>query len=99
MASSALLGQISQPGIALWSTPMEIPSAAEASATQTKEPLEPEPPRNQHNYRITEADHLGSGSLKSKCQHNLAALELLTGTGQDRRIARRTRGGTQNRPG
>jgi N12 class adenine-specific DNA methylase len=77
MASSALLGQISQPGIALWSAPIEIPGEAEASAMQTKEPLEPEPPRNQHNYRITEADHLGSGSLKSKCQHNLAALELL----------------------
>jgi N12 class adenine-specific DNA methylase len=39
--------------------------------------VEPEPPRNQHNYRITEADRLGSGSLKAKCLDNLAALELL----------------------
>jgi N12 class adenine-specific DNA methylase len=39
--------------------------------------IEPEPPRNQHNYRITEADRLGSGSLKTKCHENLTALELL----------------------
>jgi hypothetical protein len=40
-------------------------------------PAESEPPRNQHNYRITPEDHLGSGSLKAKCRDNLAALELL----------------------
>jgi N12 class adenine-specific DNA methylase len=39
--------------------------------------IEPEPPRNQHNYRITEADGLDSGSLKAKCRDNLTALELL----------------------
>ena len=38
---------------------------------------EPEPPRNQRNYRITEEDKLGAGSLKQKCRHNLAAIELL----------------------
>ncbi|MBI5385640.1 MAG: SAM-dependent DNA methyltransferase, partial [Verrucomicrobia bacterium] len=38
---------------------------------------EPEPPRNQGNYRITDEDKLGSGSLKQKCRHNLAAIELL----------------------
>lgn len=38
---------------------------------------EPAPLRNQHNYRITDADKLGSGSLKRKCQCNLAAIELL----------------------
>lgn len=42
-----------------------------ASAPITK------PPRNQHNYRITDADCLGSGSLKAKCRDNLTALELL----------------------
>ena len=38
---------------------------------------EPEPLRNQRNYRITDADRLGAGSLKRKCQDNLAAIELL----------------------
>ena len=38
---------------------------------------EPEPLRNQRNYRITEADRIGAGSLKRKCQDNLAAIELL----------------------
>ena len=40
-------------------------------------PAEPEPLRNQRNYRITDEDKLGSGSLKQKCRHNLAAIELL----------------------
>ena len=38
---------------------------------------EPEPLRNQRNYRITDADKVGSGSLKQKCRHNLAAIDLL----------------------
>ncbi len=38
---------------------------------------EPEPVRNQRNYRITDADRVGVGSLKRKCQDNLAAIELL----------------------
>ena len=38
---------------------------------------EPEPLRNQRNYRITDTDKLGVGSLKQKCRHNLAAIELL----------------------
>jgi hypothetical protein len=37
----------------------------------------PEPRRNQHNYRITDADKVGVGSLKQKCRANLAAIELL----------------------
>jgi len=60
-ASSIPFGRISQAGLAL--------SSAAA--------IDPEPPRNQHNYRITEADGLGSGSLKVKCRDNLTALELL----------------------
>jgi hypothetical protein len=51
--------------------PVSQISAASAAAVET------EPPRNQHNYRITEADRLGSGSLKTKCLANLEALELL----------------------
>ncbi|HEY3856448.1 MAG TPA: hypothetical protein VGO67_18850 [Verrucomicrobiae bacterium] len=36
-----------------------------------------EPVRNQNNYRITDADRVGIGSLKQKCRDNLAAIELL----------------------
>jgi SAM-dependent methyltransferase len=38
---------------------------------------EPEPVWNANNYRITEADQIGGGSLKRKCRQNLAAIELL----------------------
>jgi hypothetical protein len=40
-------------------------------------PAETEPPRNQRNYSITDADKVGLGSLKQKCRVNLAAIELL----------------------
>jgi N12 class adenine-specific DNA methylase/adenine-specific DNA methylase len=40
-------------------------------------PAEEVPLRNQNNYRITEADRLGSGGLKTKCYGNLSAIELL----------------------
>jgi N12 class adenine-specific DNA methylase len=40
-------------------------------------PAEPEPLHNQRNYRITDEDHLGAGSLKRKFQDNVAAIELL----------------------
>ncbi len=36
-----------------------------------------EPERNQRNFRITDDDRLGVGSLKRKCRDNLAAIELL----------------------
>jgi N12 class adenine-specific DNA methylase len=38
---------------------------------------DPDPVRNQNNYRITDADKVGAGSLKQKCRDNLAAIELL----------------------
>src|SRR6185295_15829406 len=38
---------------------------------------EPDPLRNQNNHRITDADKIGTGSLKQKCRNNLAAIELL----------------------
>jgi hypothetical protein len=38
---------------------------------------EPEPLRNAQNYRITDADRVGVGSLKRKCQDNLAAIAQL----------------------
>lgn len=36
-----------------------------------------EAPRNQSNYRITDADRIGAGSLKQKCRDNLTAITLL----------------------
>ena len=53
--------------------PEPLPEIPPASAPTT----ESDPPRNQHNYRITDADCLGSGSVKTKCRDNLTALELL----------------------
>jgi len=55
---------------------------------------EPEPLRNQNNYRITDEDRLGAGSLKQKCRDNLKAIELLkslelegrTATGDEKRV-------------
>ena len=32
---------------------------------------------NSRNYRITDDDRIGVGSLKQKCRDNLAAIELL----------------------
>ncbi len=46
-----------------------------------------EAPRNQNNYRITEADKLGVGSLRQKCRHNLAAIDLLKQIEKDNRSA------------
>ena len=37
----------------------------------------PELRRNQRDYRITDADKVGVGSLKQKCRANLSAIELL----------------------
>ncbi len=39
-------------------------------------PVEPQAPK-QRCFRITDADRLGEGSLRQKCEHNLAAIELL----------------------
>ena len=93
LAASSLLGRIPHPGLPLWNAPIVRPVKADASVPPTAErhnpePLpqisspastvtEPEPPRNQHNYRITDTDCLGSGSVKAKCRDNLTALELL----------------------
>jgi SAM-dependent methyltransferase len=55
---------------------------------------EPEPARNCNNYRISDADKLGTGSLKTKCRLNLTAIETLkrveaegrTPTGEEKRV-------------
>lgn len=98
---SSLFGRIPQPGLPLWGAPVICPAKADASARSTEEqpkpePIpqipptcalatEPEPSRNQHNYRITDEDCLGSGSLKAKCLDNLTALELLKHIEEDDR--------------
>ena len=46
---------------------------------------EVEPPLNQGNYRISDADRIGAGSLKQKCRANLAAVELLKRLEQKKR--------------
>ena len=55
----------------------EIHPPATGALTTERAPAEAEPLRNQANYRITEADRVGVGSLKQKCRANLAAIELL----------------------
>ena len=52
----------------------EIPVPAARILTPVRDP---DPVRNQNNYRITDADKIGVGSLKQKCRDNLAAIELL----------------------
>jgi hypothetical protein len=71
LAPSAALGRVPPTGEPPKPKPLPQVSAASALVVET------EPPCNQQNYRITEADRLGSGSLKAKCHDNLAALELL----------------------
>jgi hypothetical protein len=46
----------------------------QTSESSTDEPVQP---RNQNNYRITDKDRIGTGSLKQKCRDNLAAIGLL----------------------
>jgi N12 class adenine-specific DNA methylase len=51
---------------------IHLPPARELTVVR-----EPEPLRNRNNYRISDADKLGVGSLKQKCRDNLTAIELL----------------------
>ncbi len=53
-----------------------VEPAGEAVATEPWA-KEPGPARNPRNYRITDADRIGVGSLRQKCRANLAAIELL----------------------
>lgn len=56
---------------------IHLPPAGKLEFQQEALVSEPEPLRNQRNYRITDDDKLGIGSLKQKCGNNLAAIELL----------------------
>src|SRR6266511_1918859 len=46
-----------------------------------------EPPRNQANYRITDANRIGEGSLKQKFRQNIAAIRLLREIEHEKRSA------------
>ncbi len=46
-----------------------------------------EPPRNQNNYRITEADRLGEGGPKQKFRDNIAAIKTLRALESEQRPA------------
>lgn len=56
-----------------------------ASARGRRERIEP--PRNLNNYRITEADRLGDGSLKQKFRQNIEAIRLLRQLETEKRAA------------
>ncbi|HEY3914415.1 MAG TPA: DEAD/DEAH box helicase family protein, partial [Verrucomicrobiae bacterium] len=45
------------------------------------------PPRNRANFRITEADRIGDGSIREKCRGNLAAIKLVRQLGSENRPA------------
>ena len=72
-----------RPALADRSSALSLPAAGEHVGEDEEwvpfgpAAAEPEPVRNRRNYRIPEADHLGAGSLKRKCEQNLAAIELL----------------------
>jgi N12 class adenine-specific DNA methylase/O-acetyl-ADP-ribose deacetylase (regulator of RNase III)/SAM-dependent methyltransferase len=46
-----------------------------------------EQPRNQNNYRISEKDEVGKGSLRKKCWHNLQAIRVVKQLESERRQA------------
>ena len=46
---------------------------------------QPQPLRNQNNYRIADRDGVGLGSLRQKCRGNLEAIALLKSLEQDHR--------------
>jgi N12 class adenine-specific DNA methylase len=46
-----------------------------------------EPPRNRANYRISEGDAIGKGSLKQKCRQNIEAIRLLRVLETEKRVA------------
>jgi SAM-dependent methyltransferase len=55
---------------------------AEAEPAALTDPL---PVRNANNYRITDADGVGAGSLRQKCRGNLDAIALLKELEQEQR--------------
>ncbi len=63
----------------------DIEPAVEATVPDEPAVAESAPLRNQNNYRITEADRIGLGSLKQKCRGNLEAIALLKQLEQEKR--------------
>ena len=68
--------------------PREIHLPATRILVDSSPPLDApaeDPPRNQHNYRITDDDRIGLGSIKQKCRDNLEAIALLKKLEQEER--------------
>jgi hypothetical protein len=59
------------------SNPAEIPPAATGRLRSLTPVRDAEPVFNQRNYRITDGDKIGVGSLRQKFRDNIAAIELL----------------------
>ncbi|HEY3915964.1 MAG TPA: methyltransferase domain-containing protein [Verrucomicrobiae bacterium] len=59
------------------SSPAEIHPPAAGRPRSLTPVRDEEPVRNQNNYRITDGDKIGVGSLRQKFRNNLAAIELL----------------------
>jgi N12 class adenine-specific DNA methylase/adenine-specific DNA methylase len=74
---------------------IHLPAATILADDRADGPREqPVPTGNQNNYRITDADRIGVGSIKQKCRDNLQAIALLkklesaerTPTAEEKRI-------------
>ena len=68
---------ISRPSLGACLAPLRLPPVSDLAPDPAESKPEPEPLLNQNNYRITDSDRLGTGSLKQKCRANFAAIELL----------------------
>ncbi len=65
------------PGVGDCAVPLRVsPTRTEADAKEVGL-TDPLPVRNTRNYRITDQDSIGTGSLRRKCQGNLDAIALL----------------------
>ena len=68
---------------------IHLPPARELAAVESEEDErssnDPQPVRNQNNYRITDADGLGTGSMRQKCRGNLEAIVLLKALEEEQR--------------
>jgi N12 class adenine-specific DNA methylase/SAM-dependent methyltransferase len=73
-------GASSPPGLGGGSRAIHLPAAGaltDDSFANGRPPPDPEPVRNQNNFRITDDHRIGLGSPKLKCQGNLSAITLL----------------------
>jgi hypothetical protein len=76
------------------SSPAEIPPSAAGRLRSLTPVRDAEPVFNQQNYRITDGDKIGVGSLRQKFRDNLAAIELLKRLEAEQRPATNQEKGT-----